>query len=374
MTRRARNGRSRRGRAAADRAGEPIRVRLSDPGDIAASVPQLLGFHPTESLVLIGLGGVPATRVVVTGRADLPPARHARAAAADLTAGIRASDPRAVVVVVVSEAPDADGPDPELPHRELVHELLLALAVADLPVRDLLLVRAGRWWSYDCPLPCCAPGAGTPLPDGESELAAASVVSGTVIARDRDELVARIAPPDGAAGVAMAEACARTAVEVATKVAALGVEAVAAETWAAVREGARRCRAGAPADERLTDAEVARIVCGLRDPVVRDRALGLAVGADPGAAETLWTVCTRRAPAPLDAAPATLLAVSAWLHGDGALANIALDRALAGDPGYRLAGLLASALAAGVPPREIRAMVRDTVVTLSDEAPADAGA
>ena len=79
----------------------------------------------------------------------------------------------------------------------------------------------------------------------------------------------------------------------------------------------------------LTDAEVARIVWGLRDGEVRDLALGSRWASDPGArAEQLWTECTRRAPAPLDAAPATLLAVSAWLRGDGAMANIALDRAL----------------------------------------------
>ena len=74
-------------------------------------------------------------------------------------------------------------------------------------------------------------------------------------------------------------------------------------------------------------------------------------GADAPAAEILWTECTRRAPAPLDAAPATLLAVSAWLRGDGAMANVALARALAGEPGYALARLLAQALAACVPPR-----------------------
>jgi hypothetical protein len=85
--------------------------------------------------------------------------------------------------------------------------------------------------------------------------------------------------------------------------------------------------------------------------------LGLALGADAVPAERLWTECTRRAPAPLDAAPATLLAVSAWLRGDGTLAAIALARARDSDPGYTLAGLLGEALDACVPPEQLRAWI-----------------
>ncbi len=124
--------------------------------------------------------------------------------------------------------------------------------------------------------------------------------------------------------------------------------------------GLTRCRPGRPSVP-LTDDETARILWGLRDVHVRDRALQLALGQDAAAAETLWTACTRRALPPLNAAPATLLAVSAWLRGDGAMANIALTRALAGDPRYRLARLLAQGLAACLPPAELRRMIRGTV-------------
>jgi hypothetical protein len=99
------------------------------------------------------------------------------------------------------------------------------------------------------------------------------------------------------------------------------------------------------------------VLRALQDPAVRDRALGLALAQDAAAAEALWTECTRRAPDMLAAAPATLLAVSAWLRGDGAMANIALERALEAEPGYRLARLLFPALAACLPPAELRAMI-----------------
>ena len=47
---------------------------------------------------------------------------------------------------------------------------------------------------------------------------------------------------------------------------------------------------------------------------------------------------------------AFLLAFVAWQSGDGALANVALDRALADDPRYSMALLLRQVIIAGAPP------------------------
>jgi hypothetical protein len=49
-----------------------------------------------------------------------------------------------------------------------------------------------------------------------------------------------------------------------------------------------------------------------------------------------------------------LLAFTAWQRGNGALANIALDRALADQPGYSMATLLRQALDGGAPPSMAR--------------------
>jgi hypothetical protein len=355
---------SRRARRRVPRS-EPSCVRISDPGEIAASLPALLGFRPRESVVLISLSGSGGRRVGLTVRGDLPPPEGGADAVAELARTVRTDGPGAVLLVVVSEAPDVpdraggragDGGAAGLPHRGLVHRLVVALAEDGVPVREALLVRAGRWWSYDCPRACCAPGAGTPLPDGVSALEAASVATGVVIERDRSDLVARITGPGGFAGGAMAAACARVAVECSARVLEVGFDEVAEESWSAITAAAARCRPGSPGTG-LTDREVARVVWGLRDRDVRDRALALATGMDAAAAEILWTECTRRAPTPLDVAPATLLAVSAWLRGDGAMANVALARALAGEPTYPLARLLAQALAGCVPPAELRAII-----------------
>ena len=50
------------------------------------------------------------------------------------------------------------------------------------------------------------------------------------------------------------------------------------------------------------------------------------------------------------AAPASLLAFTAWQCGDGTLANIAIERALADTPGYSMALLLREALDSAAPP------------------------
>jgi hypothetical protein len=187
----------------------------------------------------------------------------------------------------------------------------------------------------------------------------ASIATGTVVESTREDLVARIAPPPDLDRRAMAAACARVAVERSAAVLDTGLDAVAARSWSAVTEALSRFRPGPPSAGDLTDREVAHVLWGLRDGEVRDRAMCLALGDDSAGAEQLWTECTRRAPAPLDAAPATLLAVCAWLRGDGAMANVALARALDSEPGYGLARLLADALAACVTPSELRAMLTE---------------
>lgn len=322
-------------------------VRIGDPGDLAAGLPQLLGYRPDESLVLVGLGGETGRRVGLTVRADLPPAGYARELAAVLARSLSTDEPRAALAFVVSEAPDDGVPD--LPHRSLVHDLVLALDAVGLPLEQALLVRGERWWDYDCPSPCCAPGSGTPLPTAVGALEVAAVASGTVVAADRGALKERLAPPGESACAAMEPVVLRVGLE-----GPVGRSAGRRR----IRSAVARCRPGRDG-ARPGDEEIARIAWSLRQPEVRDWALLLSLGDDAAAAEALWTECTRRAPSPLDAFPAALVAVCSWLRGDGAMANTALDRALDSEPGNPLAGLLRDALDACVAPRRLRAMLEE---------------
>ena len=191
-------------------------------------------------------------------------------------------------------------------------------------------------------------------------LEAASVASGMVVESSREALERRLAPDPDRGGTA--DACRRLARDV------RGSDADADGDWAAIVEAVRRCAPGsAHPVERLPDDLVARVVWALRhEPTLRDRALVLALGEEAPAAEALWTECTRRAPQPLDAAPATLVAVSAWLRGDGAMANVALERALDSDPRNRLARLLAPALEACLHPTELRRLIVESADSGAD--------
>jgi len=334
-------------------------VRIGDPGDLVAGLPQLLGYRPDESVVLMALGGDTGRRVGLTVRADLPPAGHARELAAVLARSLSTDDPRAALAFVVSEVPDdaaallpagvgaGGGCGTDLPHRSLVHDLVLALDAVGLPLEQALLVRGERWWDYDCPGACCAPDSGTPLPTSVGALEVAAVASGTVVAADRGALAERLAPP-GEASCAAMEAV----------VLQVGLEGPVGRSAGRrrIRSAVARCRPGREGG-RPGDEEVARIVWSLRQPEVRDWALLLSLGEDAAAAEALWTECTRRAPSPLDAFPAALVAVCSWLRGDGAMANTALDRALDSEPGNPLATVLRDALDACVAPRQLRAML-----------------
>jgi hypothetical protein len=352
---------------------ERFEVRISDPGEIAAGLPYLVGFPPVESVVLIGLGGASGGRVGLTVRADLLPAEHTVPMAGALADRMVTDEPDSVLLVVVTEAADEPGGEggPDLPRRELVHELVTTLFERGIGVRDALLVRRGRWWSYDCPHRCCDPDAGTPLPTGVGELAAASVASGQVVVRDRSELEARLQPITPEDLLLVTSTMLTVAEAHATRARESGWDRVVEESWRAVLGAVAHRRPGSPgATVLLPVEELAQVVWALQHRAVRDRALGLALGADAPAAEALWTECTRRAPFMVAAAPATLLAVSAWLRGDGAMAGVALDHALRSDEGYELARLLSKGLAKCVRPDEIRELIADSVRRLDETAAA----
>ena len=72
-------------------------------------------------------------------------------------------------------------------------------------------------------------------------------------------------------------------------------------------------------------------------------------------------------------APASLLAFTAWQCGNGALANLALGRALEADPGYSMALLLRDTIDAGAPPSMARLPMTPEEVAASYAADDGAG-
>nr|BFE51219.1 hypothetical protein GCM10017745_46460 [Saccharothrix mutabilis subsp. capreolus] len=113
----------------------------------------------------------------------------------------------------------------------------------------------------------------------------------------------------------------------------------------------------ADGDTSFSDTDIVRISHALTRPDVRDECLSLLSGPHPTAAETLWTILTRQCPPPACTEAAALLAISAYSRGDGALAGIAIDRALTADPHHDLALVLDEAFRSGMSPHHIRALI-----------------
>lgn len=326
----------------------PDRVTLRTPTDLLAAVPYLLGFHPIDSIVVLGLHG---PRVVFNVRADLPDADAPLAPfAAELARLFEANDLDRALIVGYGPAP-------------LVTRTVLAvgevMAERGVCVAEILRVADGRYWSYLCTDSGCCAVEGTPFDPTATEVAAAATFAGRVALPDREALARTVAAPAGAELAASEEA---------TRSAFAAVESAPAPRR---RAGARALAAAVErhrAGRRLDDVEVARLSLFVAHTDVRDLAWRRLVDAGRAGVDqlephlALWGDVVRRARPDLAAAPAALLAAAAWRSGDGALAWVAVERALAETPGYGMALLLAEALTQGLPPEAM-----DVLATMAHE-------
>ncbi|PZF84670.1 DUF4192 domain-containing protein [Micromonospora deserti] len=317
------------------------RLAVRSAADLIAAVPYLLGFHPADSVVVVTMRG---RRITFAARADLPDLADPVAPARHLAAVIARQGAESATVL---------GYGPASRVTPAVDAVRAELTRAGLALLDALRITDGRYWSYLCTEPECCPTDGTPYDAGASEVTAAAVFAGQVALADRAALTAQVAPPDGADRSAMRQATARAERRLSDLVAEappadlLGGRSLRAAGVAAVRGAQRRQRRG----ERLTDDEVAWLSLLLTHLPVRDHAWERTDGRDEDIA--LWLDVLRRAEPELIAAPAALLAFAAWRAGQGALAAVALERALTEHPDYSLAALLDDLLRRGVPPAEL---------------------
>jgi hypothetical protein len=325
----------------------PVRVRVGSLPELLAIVPHMLGFLPTASLVVIGMAP-PRDRIKVTLRYDLPDPPDA-----DLAADI-AAHAAGIVAAQRLTAGVAVGYGPEALVSPLTEVLRDAFGQAGAELREFLRVQDGRYWSYLCDDERCCPAAGLPF-DAAAHPVPAALASGAPVLADRAAMAARIAPLRGITEQSMRQATRRAEQHVAQllgkvrKSARIGAarHMIAAEGLAAVGRMVAAYRQG---DANATDYEIAWLTVALKDLRVRDDAWAR---MDPGHRDVhrrLWTDVVRRAQPGHVAAPASLLAFVAWQCGDGALANVALDRALADDPSYSMALLLRQVISAGAPP------------------------
>jgi hypothetical protein len=319
---------------------------LRAPADVLSAIAFLLGFTPADSIVIVGLR---AKKIIFQARIDLPIAvdpddlatqtgELARQAAAVVA---RQRVTRAIVV--------GYGPEPAI--TPVVSAVCTELRRHRIDIPDALRVTDDRYWSYVCTNPGCCPPDGVPFDVTASAVAVPATMAGFSVLPSREALEATLAPVTGSAALDRFDAALLADARLGEMLSGRsGPDAVTA-LHDAGRSAVDMAVLRMTYDGVLTDDEVAWLGLLLLNIVVRDYAWER-VDDDLMLSITLWTDVMRRVETDLVAPPATLLAYAAWRNGDGAICSIALSRALAADPDYRMARYLTAAIEGGLSPDE----------------------
>ena len=350
-------------------------IRISGPAGLLAVVPSMLGFHPTNSLVLMCLSGG-RRRVGPVARVDLAKG-HDRATAEHLANHARL---HADEVVVISYQDSRRRPP-------MLDDLLSALARAGIDVMDAMVVRGGRVRpALNAAMERAHPGV--PVPDADDpqvrQLAAAGALAGRTVLSDRDQLRRSIAGPRGAR---LAQARRHIDEAAAGRLPNIGDSPPDDSPAAETPHGGRPDQAATTGDSRehvlrigpipdeiecLTERALRQIsatgevtvevatalVVMLTDTSVRDTVMIRAVAEIDRPWLPMLIASATWTPDALAAPLCSVLAMVAYRHGDGALAQIAVDRCLAAEPRNSLAHLMIAIMSAGVRPEELERIAR----------------
>lgn len=321
-------------------------LTLRSPAHFVAAMPHLIGFTPEKSLVVVAMTsaepGSPRS-IIVTQRMDLSENTidHPVISGAVVDAMRRNNADAVLICVWTDRTPRPGEVDPSLAYADLVYHVVTELDEAGIDTMDALLTNGDRRWSYTCTDPVCCPDAGVEIPDAvKTQITAEFVGVGQALTASRAELEAEVAHVDTPPVAAAA----------ATFVASMPTDARTVP-W---REGEiRALHALAQQDDPLSAAQVAAGATALTDIRVRDTYLWDLAHQDTDgrrAATTALVQIVRQVPPALVAPAATVLAIQQWQLGDGARANVALDRAMDADRDYSLGTLVGASLRSGMPP------------------------
>jgi hypothetical protein len=346
-----------------------VQLCAATPEAVLAVVPHMLGFYPSQSLVVLGLGE--RSRVVVTFRYDLPdPFDYDVASDIAQHADYVLGRERITAALMVGYGP-----------AELVAGVAAVtsarLTSSGVEVQEVLRADGGRFWSLLCDDLACCPPEGRSYDPGSHPAAAALTEAGLTAHPDRDALARTIQRPAGSA-----DRVRRATVQAQLRLAQL-VDVGKAEgdndpRLRATRTGRkevqraiRRYRSGGSIGSIEHLAWLAVLLDDIR---VRDDAWARMDPVHHEAHCRLWTDVLRGAAFEFVPAAASLLAFTAWQSGNGALAAMAVGRALAADPDYSMAQLLAGAVEAVLPPSAARMPMSPAAVAASyAPLPADGG-
>ena len=307
---------------------------VKTPHDLLAAVPFLIGYHPTDSLVLIS---VKSDSLEMAMRIDFP--KNPPEGSYQLLAShLKRDNSEGALIVAYEPADSLAGP-------EVLHNVADAVASLDIPIRELMLVRNNHWRSLLCNDDKCCPPEGNQIEEFvNSRIAAEQVASGKVL------------PFSDSEGLTHSISATILAKDINWNAQVVGfkVDPDANNLNELQRDGAESIllladfysQNGFCKDYDL----MARVLGRLSDIQVRDFALGCHTDQTINSYWAMWRDLMRIAPPKFVAPVASVFASIAYENGEGALAHRALDRAIEDDPEYSLARLLRRIFSSGWPP------------------------
>jgi hypothetical protein len=340
-------------------------IQLTSPSELLAVVPYLLGFIPANSIVTLCLSN---NRLGLTQRLDLPRLQDAHGVAQALLPTLAGENPDSVILVGYE-----DCPGDSLPALEALTEALHSHAVQ---VHDRLVVRDGRWRSLDCLSPSCCPLKGSTVPEPADVPGVVSEFVGQGVAPhpDRESLARQVEPGPQAAAVSRVLRSRQRARSRAGNCPAVP-RAELFSAWPRILDPEARSISAEDAalsavsllDIELRDAlvawlcpgtlpldelsqEVQELLSGLESALQGNDTDPAPTGALNGIQNRLIRLCAML-PDDLAAPALSILASFTWWRGDGALARVALARALRCEPDYRLALLLQQMVELAIRPK-----------------------
>ena len=385
-------------------------VHVRTPGELIASIPVLLGFVPLDSIVVVGIGASGRVAPIVRlDRDDCLIAELAQSVATAVAGHLARARANSVVLVSFRQGGG--------PLQCAALDTLRSLLGGHIEVADAWVVANGRFRAPECPDPGCCPDGGKAVPAAPIGMPSYGRSNGGSSnggspnggfshggLHGSRETRAHRAPGDRRKSARAAFKRAWRARATAQQARGAGrdmtggsVDPSEPERRAALAHwrleklnGWRDALAQAAAGILPGDAETGKLAAGLSDIVVRDaavismvpgrldvanalcddpatpgvrEALSVMIAADdavqPREADVLALVALAEHVASLcdeAIAPAlTLAGLALWWSGDDSTADYVIACALAAQPGYRLAELVACALDAHMPPGWIAA-------------------
>lgn len=323
--------------------GRP-KVNLTDPADLLAAIPYLLGFRPENSVIVFGQRGPDRKQQGLILRADLPPSSLENPQADDLASRLAATAHTGATAVVVGGGGRSVGG--RLPRRRFVRRLESALAEFGIPLLHSLWaprIAAGEVWGCYREKDC-----GGTLPDPRDSLTAAILTAAGQITRESREDVERLFEPGPPEALARRADLLNNRADPPwddTDV----IEAAVTEVNAALA----RVAAG---DRTITDELAVRLGWALSLVEVRGAGMLTAAPADSElarVAEDLWLDLARELPEPERVEALCLKAHASYVRGDLAVAGMALAKAHEIDPEHGLTTVLLRALDAMIHPSQV---------------------